>query len=296
MPALARRDPGDLLRPARRPGDERVVGVGDDLAVGRLGQGVPPAPGDQPDLGRPVHLVPAQVQQRDHLRAWSRRSWRAGTARRPPGRRTGRLRAWPSADASPASMFAPNALDATSWPSALERRGDQPGGGGLAVRPGHQHDLAARRQQPEQVGLHPQAHDAADHRPVAAARQPRHPSRGTADGRGQARAQRKLSHGRRCYPATGVWLAGRGTAPTPPPGRRPPTMNRRGQDSTGLQPADDPHLAGGLAQLPAVTHADHHRGQVVGEAPLLVLAEQDGPGRAAGCGPAPSRAGAGAAR
>src|SRR5262249_23393458 len=89
------------------------------------------------------------------------------------------IEAWgarPSAAGNPASMFAPNAFEATSRPGApsapgARRGGEEPGGSGLAVGPGHQADLAVGREQAQQAGLHPQADPPADHRSVPAAGQ-----------------------------------------------------------------------------------------------------------------------------
>src|ERR1035441_8214589 len=50
VPALTRRHPGDLARLPGRPGHQRVVGVRDDPALRRGGQGGPPAAREHPDL------------------------------------------------------------------------------------------------------------------------------------------------------------------------------------------------------------------------------------------------------
>ena len=200
VPALARRHPGHLGRAHGRPGDQRVVRVGHHPAPGRLPERVPPAPGHQPDLRRPVHLVPAEVEQHHHpglgrldhpgqvllvhfehrVRGLGRLAQRGGQARLHVG-----------AERVRGDLLAERA----------ERRGDQPGRGRLAVGPGDQDDLAVRGEQGEQARFHPQPDDPADDGPVTTACEPRHPACGTAQRGGHAGPDRKLAHGRRCYPA-----------------------------------------------------------------------------------------------
>src|SRR5262249_60238144 len=57
---------------------------------------------------------------------------------------------------------------------------------------------------PEQVGSDPQSDDAADDRAIATPGQPRYPPGRLAEGGRDASPDRKLAHGRRCYPATGA--------------------------------------------------------------------------------------------
>ncbi len=226
MPALARSDPGHPARRAGRPGDQRVIGVGDHMAVGGAAQRLPPAPGHQPDLGRPVHLVPAQVQQRDDAGAGDldHRGQVPLVNFEDPERG---VRGPSERGSKPGRHVRTERVGRDLLAERPERRGDQPGRGGLPVRPGHQHDLAAGGEQPEQVRLHPQADRAADHGAVTAPGQPRHSSRGTGDRGGQARPERKLPHGRRCYPSKSLAIAaevisprGPTRAPRPLPGPR----------------------------------------------------------------------------
>ena len=70
---------------------------------------------------------------------------------------------WPSAEAIPASMFAPNAFEAMRSPSVRERGSDQAGGGGLAVRAGDQDNLPVLCEHGQQPRLQPEPDDTADH-------------------------------------------------------------------------------------------------------------------------------------
>ena len=125
-------------------------------------------------------------------------------------------------------MLAPNALEATCWPERADRGGDQPGGGGLPVGPGDQHDLPPAGQQREQIRLQPQADDPADDRSVAAAGQPGGASGGTADRGGQACAEGETgSPGRRAACAhRRPMLSGRGRSRS---GRRSRSVSQAGR-------------------------------------------------------------------
>ncbi len=189
MPALARRHPGDPLRLAGCPGHQRVVGVRDHPAV-RGREGRPPAPREQPDLRRPVHLIPAQVQQHHDPRAGRLEHGRQvllvdlqhrhGGVRR-PGERRHQAGLHVRAERVGGYLLAERA----------ERGGDQPGRGGLAVGAGDQDDLPTAGEQRKQIGLEPEADDPADDRSVAAPGEPGSPPGRTADRGGQARAERK---------------------------------------------------------------------------------------------------------
>ena len=92
------------------------------------------------DLAHPVELVARQVEQGDHLRGAPRPPPRRDTPRRPraPPARPGAADA--SAVASPGGRLAP-ADDVATRGAPPERRGQQPGRGGLAVGPGHEGHL-----------------------------------------------------------------------------------------------------------------------------------------------------------
>ena len=227
MPALPGRHPGDVRRVAGGPGDQRVVGVSDDMAIGCGGQRIPPAPGQQPDLGGPVHLIAAEVQQHDHpgpggpqdggdvlLVALQHRDSRIGGLAQRGGHTGLHVRS--------------ERVRGDVLAERRERGGDQARRGGLAVRAGDQDNLPVLCEHGQQPGLEPEPDDTADHRAVPAAGQPGNFARGTADAGGQPGSQRKLVHLGRCYRhASGPSAASPGTHSSP---RN--TTNRRGQDRT----------------------------------------------------------------
>ena len=195
MPALPGGHPDDVLGPGGGPGDQRVVRVGDHPAALRGSQRLAPPPRHEPDLRRPVHLVPAQVQQRDHARLGrlDDRGQVALVHLQDGQRGVGCLA---ERRGQPRLHVRAERVRGDVLPERTKRGGDQPGRGGLPVRPGDQHYLAAYRQQRKQVGFQAQPDNPTDHRPVTAPGKPGH-GPGCAPQRGsQARAHRKLPHGR----------------------------------------------------------------------------------------------------
>ena len=79
--------------------------------------------------------------------------------------------AWPSAAASPASMLAPNALEATSWPIALSAAVIRRVVVVLPFVPVTRTISRSAASSASRPGLHAQADDPADHGPVAPARE-----------------------------------------------------------------------------------------------------------------------------
>ncbi len=165
-PPLARGHPGGLASRARRPGDQRVVGVGHHPAVRSVLERLPPAAGEQPDLGRAVHLVAAQVQQDDH-RGPGRLDHRrdvllVGLEDRDPG-------VGGAAERGREPGLHVRAVDVRGDLAAQrgQRGGDELRGRRLAVGAGDEDDLAPRGQQGQQVGGQAQADDAADDGAVA---------------------------------------------------------------------------------------------------------------------------------
>ena len=216
-----------------RPGDQRVIGVGDDADSRRGRERLPPAPGDQPDLGGPVHLVAAQVQQHDHPRA-GRLDHRGQVPLVHLEHRVGRVRGARKSRDQAAFHVGTVGVGGHLLAERPDRRGHQPGRRGLAVGAGHHHDLAAHGQLLEQVGSDLQADDSPDHRAVTTSGEPRHLARRSADSCRYPRSDRKLAHSQGCYPATERECASAAIVSS----SSHPTMNLLGQLRTGSsQPA-----------------------------------------------------------
>ena len=227
------------------PDHHRVVGVGDHVESGwpASGRRATAAAIIATSLARSswsrLRLSSATTRGRgrvDHLGA--------GSARRPPARRTAWRPALASAEVCPVGMLAPKELVATS-PSTPQRGGGQPGRGGLAVGAGDQRDLPAGGQVAQQVGVDLQADPAADDRAVAApAARTARPRSSTRRSRpwpagASSRPSRRRGYRTRCHAALPDGLSAADARQLP---SRWPSFGRSGAASA-LVPCCDDRLA-----------------------------------------------------
>ena len=165
VPPLPGRHPGDVRRLAGGPHDQRIIRVSDHVTARGGGDGVPPAPGEQPDLRRPVHLVPAEVQQHEDAGLGGRQDGRYVflIALEHRDRRVGGLA---ERRGHAGLHVGPERVGGDVLAERGQRGRDQTGRRRLAVRPGDQDDLPVLREHGQQTRLEPEPDDAADHRAV----------------------------------------------------------------------------------------------------------------------------------
>ncbi|MPM83877.1 hypothetical protein SDC9_130946 [bioreactor metagenome] len=178
LPGRGGVDPDHVLRTPGRPHHQRLLGVRDDHrpALAGLDEGIAPGAGELLDLVVAVELVAGEVQQHQDLRAAEPDQVGddalVGLQDRDVGPgRPGEGRGDAVVEVGPVGV-GDDPLGVPRAETGPDRRGEEVGGGGLAVGAGHRRDPPAAEQLGEGIRVDPGHHLAADRRAGAPPGQP----------------------------------------------------------------------------------------------------------------------------
>ena len=213
LPLETSSDPDDTLRCRCSPGHHRVVAVGDDDPCARHSSS--PPLGEHSNLARAIELVARQVEQ-DHRSGPCRRSggWQPGLVDLEACSDT---RLGPYQRRHMARRHVRSGCIGGDRPGRGQRRGQECGGGGLAVGPADEHGAAAACQVLEQLRVELEPHATPCHRPTPLPGEPGRTVHSLHRERGHRGAKpHRLSSPRQEDDPTGTWSeARRLSAPAP---------------------------------------------------------------------------------